>query len=209
MATDETDWEARWRAGQTGWDQGASPPVLIDLVETGRLPRGRALVPGCGAGYDVLTLSANGEREVVGTEISSTALSRFETLRERLGVGADRARVVLADFFAFAPESPFDLIWDYTFLCAVPPARRPEWAAKVASLLAPDGVLATLIFPVRADVRPTLDDPGEGPPYPMHPDHVRELVAPHRFREVLLEPVAQSHPSRQGMEWIGLWKRGA
>ncbi|MCZ7685418.1 MAG: TPMT family class I SAM-dependent methyltransferase [Sandaracinaceae bacterium] len=50
-------WEDAWREGRTGWDAGGSPPALIELGARGVLPAGRALVPGCGAGWDVLTLA--------------------------------------------------------------------------------------------------------------------------------------------------------
>jgi hypothetical protein len=36
----------------------------------------------------------------------------------------------------------------YTFLCALPPARRGEWASKMASLLRPGGLLLTLQYPL-------------------------------------------------------------
>ncbi len=205
------DWESRWRSGQTGWDQGASPPVLTEVLKRGLLPEGRTLVPGCGAGYDVLTLAEDGSREVEGLEISPTAIARFESLRERSGLPPSRARVTAADFFSFAPGEGFTLIWDYTFLCAIPPSRREEWARRVDALLrsGAEAVLATLLFPVWPDVRPTLEAPGEGPPYALHPDHARELLQPVGFEPFLLEPVPtdQSHPARAGKEWIGLWRR--
>lgn len=41
-------WEKSWEAGATPWDLGKPTPVIAHLVETGSLPNGRALVPGCG-----------------------------------------------------------------------------------------------------------------------------------------------------------------
>ncbi|MGA9523530.1 MAG: methyltransferase [Myxococcaceae bacterium] len=200
-------WEQRWMEGRTGWDAGGSAPILQDLVAGGTLPNGRALVPGCGAGYDVLTL-ATPERTVLGLEIAPTAIERFESLRRARGTPQDRVRVAAADFFALHPAligGPFDLVWDYTFLCAIDPSMREAWARQMEQFVRPEGELITLIFPVTGP-RPTRDNPGEGPPYPMHPELVRELLAG-RFEPTVLEPVARSHPARQGKEWLGRWRR--
>ncbi len=193
-------WEDAWREGRTGWDAGESAPALIELVERGALPTGRALVPGCGAGYDVLTLATE-DREVIGLDVAPTAAERFRALREERDVPAERARVEVADFFAFAPEAPFDLVWDYTFLCAIEPSQRGAWVEKMDSLLAPEGELVTLIFPA-------TDEPpfGAGPPFALPPEEVRALLSA-RFSPEVLEPVTHSHPGRQGMEWLCRWKR--
>ncbi|MEQ9077707.1 MAG: methyltransferase domain-containing protein [Sandaracinaceae bacterium] len=193
-------WEKAWREGRTGWDAGGSPPILVELVERGELPRGRALVPGCGAGWDVFTLAAE-DREVVGLDLAPTAAARFADLRAEKGIGADRARIQTEDFFAHRPEAPYDLVWDYTFLCAIHPGERETWAAKMDALVAPEGELVTLIFPA-VDAPPR----GEGPPFPLKPEHVRALLEP-RWEPIRLEPVTRSHPGREGMEHIGRWRR--
>ena len=41
-------WEQSWREGRTGWDAGEAAPPLVDLIASGALPKGRALVPGAG-----------------------------------------------------------------------------------------------------------------------------------------------------------------
>jgi len=192
-------WEEHWKTGHTPWDAERSPPALLDLVSSGTLPSGRVLVPGCGAGYDVLTLTS-AERAVTGLEVAPSALPRFETLRAEAGVPAERATVHHADFFDWEPDALFDLIWDYTFLCAIEPSEREAWAHRVDALLAPGGELVTLIFPV-------ADWPAEDhPPYRMSPDLVSSLLS-RRFQATLLEPAARSHPGREGMEWLGRWRR--
>lgn len=193
-------WEDAWREGRTGWDAGQSPPALIELVERGELPLGRALVPGCGAGYDVLTLASE-TRVAVGLDVAPTAAERFAALRETHRVAGDRARIEVADFFAYEPEARFDLIWDYTFLCAIQPSQRQAWLDKVDALLAPSGELVTLVFPATAE--PPF---GAGPPFALPPDEVRALLT-RRFTPVVFEPVRESHPGRAGMEWLGRWRR--
>lgn len=41
-------WEKNWEAGATPWDLGGPTPIISHLSETGSLPKGRTLVPGCG-----------------------------------------------------------------------------------------------------------------------------------------------------------------
>ena len=192
------DWEQRWQDATTPWDAGVSPPTLTKLVADSAA-LGRVLVPGCGAGYDVLTLAQRAE-VVVGLEVAPTAQRRFDSLAAGVETTGS-ATVVVADFFDFEPEARFDVIWDYTFLCALDPARRQAWAARVDALLAPDGELWTLIFPVH----PVPLNPGR-PPHPMSPELLRALLEP-TFAAIELEPVTGSHPGREGKEWFGRWRR--
>ena len=97
----------------------------------------------------------------------------------------------------------FDLIYDYTFLCAIEPARRAHWRDRVHSLLAPNGELLTLIFPTA----PPHGEPGE-PPFLLTPKMVQALLEP-LFEPIELSPAAESVSSREGREWIGRWRRRA
>ena len=192
-------WEDAWREGRTRWDAGGSPPILETLVRDGALPAGRAIVPGCGTGYDVFTLAADGTREVVGLDLAPTAVGAFEAERARRGLDPARARIRTADFFELPDDERFDLAWDYTFLCAIEPDRRPAWVDTMHRLLAPDGELVTLLFPV-------TDAPlDQGPPYPIPPHVVRPLIEA-RFELIELSEVEHSHPGREGKERLARWR---
>ncbi len=189
-------WEERWQTANTPWDAGASPPVLEELVRQAKLPTGRAFVPGCGAGDDLITL-ASPERHVTGLDLAPGARAAFY---RRYPEAASQVDYVIGDFFSYEPQAAFDLIWDYTFLCALDPADRGAWANKVASLLKPGGMLATLIFPI-------IEAPAEytGPPWPMSLDLVEQLVMP-RFERIESSDVELSHPGREGKECLALWR---
>ena len=78
------------------------------------------------------------------------------------------------DFFSYAdPGGAFDLGYDYTFLCALHPSMRKDWATAWGKHLKPGGELITLIFPV---------DPSregvEGPPWPVTPELYKDLLVP-------------------------------
>jgi SAM-dependent methyltransferase len=148
-------------------DTLAEKPELSDSIwkqdEAGGKVRKRALVPGCGRGYDVLLFASYGY-DAYGLDASSTALRAAEKLLQDQGKeqhfpmqhiqnGRGEVKFVEADFFSdsFLPSAdlaeaggPFDLIYDYTFLCALPPSLRPRWAARMSELLASDGVLICL-----------------------------------------------------------------
>jgi methyl halide transferase len=201
-----TDWDGAWREGRTFWDAGVAAPALVELLAGPRCPAPgtRALVPGCGSGWDVFALADAG-LEAHGADLSPTAGERFEALRTARGLSPQAASIHIGDFFADELGAPFGLIWDYTFLCAIPPAMREAWAARMAALLAADGVLWTLVFPVNIeDPSPsTASDPG--PPFRLHPELARGLLAS-RFEEIACEAVARSHPGREGKEWLMGWR---
>lgn len=199
-------WEERWQARSTPWDLGGSPPVLASLVERDALPHGRVLVPGCGAGWDVFEL-ASGGREVVGLDLAPSARTVFEAERDRRGLDSARARIEIADFFTWPADEQFDLVWDHTFFCALPPDLREQWARRMQELVRPGAELVTLVFPVREPQWPPLgSDPSQGPPYPVHPDLYRRHLGP-GFEELELAPVTQPSPGRRGLEWLGRWRR--
>ncbi|KDO51607.1 hypothetical protein CISIN_1g024021mg [Citrus sinensis] len=148
-------WEKCWEEGLTPWDIGQPAPIIVHLHQSGALPKGRALVPGCGTGYDVVAM-ASPERYVVGLEISDIAIKKAEELSSSLP-NAKFVSFLKADFFTWCPTELFDLIFDYTFFCAIEPEMRAAWAQKIKDFLKPDGELITLMFPISDHVG--------GPPY--------------------------------------------
>lgn len=98
-------------------------------------------------------------------------------------------------------------MYDYTFMCALEPSIRGQWAQKMADLVAPGGLLLTLIFPI-------CEKEG-GPPFKVSLEVYRELLEPVGFecRELDLLPPELSHPGRDGtgafgaLSGKGLWVR--
>lgn len=136
-------WDALWEEKYTPWDRGQPSPALVDLLEERKdlvgecwtvdpalgKRRKRALVPGCGRGYDVLALSAFGY-DAYGLDVSESAIKAAkEYAREKSGDEVYKARDqggkgqihwLSADFFKddFLKEidgdGTFDLLFDYT-----------------------------------------------------------------------------------------------
>jgi hypothetical protein len=143
-----------WRENMTIWDlKGPTKALFHELtaaVCAGRVQlQGSALVPGCGSGYDVKALAAAGMKRVVGLDIAEEAL-----VAARAEVGSTpNAELICGDFFTEArlAAGSFSFIFDYTFLCAIPPSARAAWGRRTAELLAPTGRLLTLAFPLASD----------------------------------------------------------
>lgn len=146
--------------------------------------------------------AAAGAKEVVGLEISATAMQEAEAYLA--STGHDAAKMVLGNFFEWQdPQGPFNFGFDYTFGCAMHPADRGNWAQGWARAIQPGGTLITLLYPVDPSA-----DPNIGPPFPISPELYKDLLSVH-FSLVTMEPVpAQlSHEGRQGKEYLGLWTR--
>ncbi|CAI5939478.1 unnamed protein product [Closterium sp. NIES-64] len=197
-------WDKAWQASTTPWDLGGVTPAVAALVaaEEGsplHLPPSirRVLVPGCGTGYDVEAFASNG-REATGLDIAPSAVAHAE---KRVEGASNRAAMafVCGDFFEYRPAQPVDAVFDYTFFCALPPSLRGEWAAKTAELLAPHGVLFTLMFPI--------DGHEGGPPYAVSKDSYAEVLEPLGFTAEDLPTV--SVLPRQGKEQLAKWVRAA
>ncbi|KAF2634245.1 S-adenosyl-L-methionine-dependent methyltransferase [Massarina eburnea CBS 473.64] len=199
IPTHSARWDTLWATADfLPWDRGHANPALIDALRQRSdlfpptLPpntssqthtkRKRALVPGCGKGYDVALFAAHGY-DAYGLEVSEhAARAAREYLKEPGpgplegeyevgGVGEGKREVVEGDYFEDSWLSDveggkgegFDIIYDNTFLCALEPSLRPRWAARTAQLLAPDGILVCLEFPTH---KPSSSG---GPPYSIPP----------------------------------------
>ncbi|KAF7729878.1 hypothetical protein EC973_003612 [Apophysomyces ossiformis] len=194
------DWEQRWVKGETGWDAGESSPALVKLVrdEATRhlLPeKGHGLVPGCGLGYDV-ELLATKDRKMTGMDLSPTCIDLCR--KNHPDAESKNYEFVLGDFYNFAyPEGGYNLAYDYTFLCAMPPELRPDWAARYAEIIQTGGILVTLMYP--------LDDHEGGPPFAVSEQLYRDLLSPNF--ELMYLADAEGHKPRIGREKISVWKR--
>lgn len=195
-------WVDMWNAGIAPgelFDVASTSPLLLDLIKKDMVPKGRALVPGCGRGYDVTSL-ATSDRYVLGLDISEVAVAaakeRLQSLSAEECKCKENAEFNTTSFFDLdtsSEDNKFDFIYDYTFLCALDPSVRPAWAKKMSELVKKDGELLTLVFPIRP-----LDD--KGPPFAVSLDLYRELLLPVGFQCEQLEllPPELCHKGRDG-----------
>lgn len=186
--------DARYAAGRTPWDFGGVPDALHRFLDTHPGPPGRALIPGCGYGHEIEAFASAGW-EVVGIDFSTVAVAHA---RRRLGRGGDK--VIEGDFFRHPfRERSFDLVYERTFLCALSPERRPHYAQRLATLLAPSGLLCGFFF---------LGPEEDPPPYPIAQAQLDDLLGAW-FEKVQDCAVEDSLPLFAGKERWEIWQRKA
>lgn len=146
-------WDERYASGETPWDYGGVPPELSDYIAK-QPPFRSILVPGCGRGHEVEAFAKMG-CTVTAIDISGVAI---RALRRRLRP-YPQAKSLEGDFFERdLPEGGFDAVYERTFLCALAPDRRREYARRMHALLKPGGWLFGYFY------YGTNEDP---PPYPL------------------------------------------
>ncbi|KAF8741910.1 Thiopurine S-methyltransferase (TPMT), partial [Rhizoctonia solani] len=195
--------------GVTPWDAGVPQPPLRQVFETniwsdlGMIRSGRALVPGCGRGYDTIYLASQGYH-VIGADISATAVSEAQKyLLSQPDAENINVRFQVLDFFQSPSltEEPFDLVYDYTFFCAIPPELRKSWGQRMTEIVRPGGYLIALMYPI---------DPGrrrnDGPPFPVDFDAYSAVLKESWDNVVNVVPTT-SRPTHEGRERLGVWRR--
>jgi SAM-dependent methyltransferase len=137
-----SSWNENYAQGFLPWDTGVPDPMLIQVVESGALPVGRALDVGCGTGTNAIWLAQHGY-EVQGVDVAPLAI---EQARAKLPAGL-MCRFSVLDFLTGRPEGgPFELVFDRgCFHVFDEPAERAKFAAQVAAVLVPGGVWLSLI----------------------------------------------------------------
>lgn len=196
-----TDWDERYRMGDTPWEKGEPAPPLLELLErmgVGIFGEGPVLVPGCGLGHDVRALAASGLK-VVGLDLSTLAVERA---RATPAVGGETYE--MGDFLdpAWRIGRSFTAVWEHTCFCAIDPDQRRNYAEAVAGLLEEGGILAGVFFL-------TPFDPGEeavGPPFATTLEELEQWFSPW-FERIHGWAPQRAYPGREGREWTGLFRR--
>jgi len=205
LASDpEGGWDKAWRDSVTPWDRGALQAPLQKLVESGRvsLPTsGRAIVPGCGRGYEVVYIANTLHLDTLGLDLSSAAIhAAQQNAAKAVTSPKTKLQFIEGDFFKYeVPESDrFDFGFDYTFFCAIPPSHRADWGSQMRALIKQGGLLVTLMWPIDGE----RDD---GPPFSVSEAAYTDAlkVKEGMWSEVLNEKTE----GREGKERIAVWRR--
>ncbi|GJE84636.1 S-adenosyl-L-methionine-dependent methyltransferase [Phanerochaete sordida] len=204
-ADPDQGWDDAWKAGLIPWDAGEVQPALRDLLNSGelKLPKaGRALVPGCGKGYDGPLIASATGLDTLSVDISSTAVEQAKEYVSKLGLpDTTRISYELKDFFTLgaSEDEKFDLVYDYTFFPAIPPSRRGEWGQVIRRIVKPGGYLVALAFPI--------DPPREGgPPFFVRPEHYVDVIGD-GWEKVIDKVPETSLEGRAGRERLLVWKK--
>ena len=193
-ATQALDWEARYRAGSAPWERPGPHPAFQDWRAAGVLTPCRILVPGAGRSAEPLALADAGF-DVTVLDAAPSAVAVQQARFARVGV---HARAVMGDLFAWAPQAPFDAIYDQTCLCALPPALWPDYVARLGAWLRPEGALFILFMQTGRD---------GGPPFDCKLEAMRRLFTAEMWRWPDTLPAVVPHPSLQAEQPAVLFRR--
>jgi 2-polyprenyl-3-methyl-5-hydroxy-6-metoxy-1,4-benzoquinol methylase len=147
--SDYREWDAFYRnypLEELGWELGKPRPILVEYLQNGLLPKGKALDICCGAGTNTVYLAQNGF-EVTGIDISKTAI---EIAKKK----AEEAKVCinfLAESFIELPfsDAMFDFVWDMGCFHHVTVEERVTFIAGVHRVLKTSGAYMLTCFSYR------------------------------------------------------------
>ena len=150
------------------------------------------LIPGCGEDHKTIAAFDRAGHRVTAIDFSPVALERTKKALPQLG-----DRIILGDFFRHElGTGAFDLIYERTFLCSLPPSLWNDYAVRVAQLLRPCGMLAGFFF---------CGKESDPPPYPITESKASEIFDGH-FNLLTSEPVSDSLSIFAGQEKWQEWQ---
>ena len=184
-------WEERYAEAGPVWSGHANEALRATVAD---LTPGRALDLGCGEGGDALWLAAHGW-QVLGVDISPTAVTRARDAAAAAGLGPEQARFEVADLSAWEPAEDCDLI-AASFLHSPAALPREDIVRTMARHVAPGGHLALITH--SAPPAGAAHDHGHER-FPGPEDALAELALPESQWETVLAQVRpRQHPARPG-----------
>lgn len=191
-SADPLFWEERYRAENRPWERHGVPKILSSLLESMKPEKpGRVLLPGCGSAYE-LKIFLDAGWDAWGIDFSETAVKRARGI-----VPEHQERLLLGDFFTYQFEHSFDLIYERSFLCALPPRLRAAYASRMNDLLLPRGKLVGFFL---------YGAPFEGPPFPLKDGkEAKELLSDFELIEDCV--IEGSHSTALAKEHWQEWKK--
>ncbi len=139
-------WEKRYNKQETGWDIGGiSPPMKFAIDQLAfQYPEQKdlsILIPGAGLGHEAIYLHQKGYTNVHVLDIAKKPLAEIALNYPDF----PSHHLHCEDFFNFKKDT-FDIIFEQTFFCAIPPSSREMYVLKIHELLKPKGILTGLFF---------------------------------------------------------------
>jgi len=123
-------YEIAYRYFRLPYDNGPAEE-LVQLVESGRIPPGRAIDLGCGTGRNALFLAQHG-CEVIGVDLASAGIAEARRRAKAAGVHMESVVDDLTDLQSV--EGSFDFLVDVGTLDVFPRRLRDLYVKTVLSL---------------------------------------------------------------------------
>lgn len=138
-----SDWDERYRSGETPWDTGVVDAHLVEHVSSGRVTPGRALEVGCGTGTNARWLAEQGFG-VVAVDLTALAI---EKAKSAPAPARGSVEFHCLDFLKDeVPGGPFDFVFDRGCFHVFDDASdRARFAERIAAVLGTQGTWLSLI----------------------------------------------------------------
>jgi len=186
-------WSNRYDDGTAVWDLGVVSPPLKNYIDQLPGKNIRILIPGCGNTHEADYLLKLGFTDITVIDIAPALVAQ---LKEKYK-GDQEIKIILGDFFEHS--GAYDLILEQTFFCALDPALRKNYIAKMYELLSPDGKLVGVLFNRQFEE--------QGPPFGGDKDEYAPMFA-NNFIFKTFEPCYNSFIKRKDSElFINLVKK--
>ncbi len=142
LITDENYWNDKYINNNTGWDIGYVSTPIKEYVDQLSNKEIKILIPGCGNAWEGEYLIQQNFQNTHLIDISTRAINEF---KNRVPLFPEN-QIHHVNFFEH--NEKYDLIIEQTFLSALHPTRRKEYAKKMSELLKPGAKLIGLVFGV-------------------------------------------------------------
>jgi SAM-dependent methyltransferase len=191
----DVDWDAAYVDGNSPWDKGAPAPPLLEFLERQKVT-GRVLVPGCGLGHDARAIAQAGADEVVGMDLSPTAVAGARALDNPPNLSFE-----VGDFLG-KPPGGFDWVFEHTLISALNPDLRKLYGPAVRDALKSGGHYLAIFFMTPWDEGEVVDPP----PWGLVESEIDGMFSAD-FETVERWEPKQFFPGREGRETMGLLRR--
>ncbi len=185
MKLNQNYWNQRYTENNTPWDTGEPTTPFKTYIDSLNDHSVKILIPGAGNGHEAKYLFEKGFTNVWVCDWANEALTRFsENLPD-----FPKDQLLNVDYFKISQQ--FNIIFEQTFFCALPPNLRSDYVTKTAALLQDGGRLVGLLF--------ANQFPIEGPPFGGSKKEYLQLFSP-KFEIKKLEVCYNSIPPRHNEE---------
>lgn len=143
-------WDLRYLFRKTPWDTGVTPPEIVAMIDSGRVPPGRALDLGCGTGTNAITLAQRGF-DVTAIDVSRRAIALAKRKARSAGAAIrfERGDVVQMQRWVAANSSGF--AYDIGCFHNLDSAARRRYVAALTAVLQPGAFYMLYAFEPHAD----------------------------------------------------------
>jgi len=185
------DWEGLYREESTRWERGKINPALRVWLETGQVPPGRILIPGCGRSPEPHFLAANGFA-VTGLDFAPSAI-QFQQNQPKDSRAKTPPEFLQADVLIWQSPILFDAIYDQTCLCALQPKHVGNYAEQLHKWLKPGGKLLAMFMQTGRE---------NGPPFHCGLPEMHKLFAPAKWQWGVQENAAAHSNGKTELGYI-------